>query len=227
MQRDIITVPRSLMLALDMTWDIDWRQQSNSASLADVSQTVVNAFPRWVGTPSLRLRREQILTWRALRAEAQGMKNLYRLDIVDPLGFDALEFGVQASVGIPHSTGPLFSTGMGYAAVAVCLNVGAASQGATTLRIDVSPVGGRAPKQGQILSHADWPFLVTSVVDAGTDLYDVTIRMPLRAAIPDGAEIHMQAQGLFEIVEPQMGVLNYGRNHIALPSFSFREVLNR
>lgn len=227
MQRDIITIPRSLMRVLDMTWDIDWRQQANSASLADVSQYVVNAFPRWVGSPSLHLRREQILAWRALRAEGQGMKNVYRLDIVDPLGFDTLELGVNAAVGIPHSTGVLFSTGMGYAAVATCLSVGAATVGATSLRLDVSIIDGRAPKQGQIMSHGDWPFLVTSVVEAGADVYDVTVQMPLRAAIPDGEEIRMQGVGLFELVEPQMGVLSYGRNHTSSPSFSFREVLQR
>ena len=72
MQRQVFTVPPSLMRAMHFDWDIEWRGQPASDRTSGNTQIVYNAFPRWVGSPQVLLRNEQIRTWRAFRASAQG-----------------------------------------------------------------------------------------------------------------------------------------------------------
>lgn len=54
-------------------------------------------------------------------------------------------------------------------------------------------------KVGQILSHADWPFVVTWRMDEGGGLVRLGIEMPLRRAIPAGDPVSLVAYGLFEL----------------------------
>lgn len=225
MQRSIVTFPRSLLRMMRMDWDIEWRGQGVGAFNSGVTQVVYNAFPRWVGSPKVHLHNTAIRQFRAIRHAAQGRRHVFRVPMVDPIGFDMLSAGgVTLSQGAPFSTAATFSTGQGLAYAPFALAVGAASAGATQLRIDVSPTG-VAPVPGQHMSHDDRPFVVTwSDLVSGT-IYDVGIQMPLRAAISDGDEVRLEAVGLFEVVEEQGGNPSYDRNRRAQPEIQLREWL--
>jgi hypothetical protein len=226
MEREIITIPSSLMRITRVDWDIDWRGQGVGESNAGSGQTIYNAFPRWTGSVALYLRRDSLLQWRAIRAQAQGRVGIYRVPMRDPLGFDAVETGQSYPTGVPFANGQSFGSGYGFAYEPFCTAVNAASAGDTQIRVDASAVG-VAPKIGQIMSHNSWPFLVTWVTEISLDVYDIGIQMPLREAIVVDDPVLMQGVGLFEVTEDKSGAMPYGHKHQSTPVFDFREVLNR
>jgi hypothetical protein len=230
MTRAVITVPRDLMRLLRVDWDIDWRETSASEFSDGVTRTQYMGFPRWVGAPQIHLSRALIGRWRAVRAAAQGKRAVYRLPLVDPAVFRLEDAGVTAAqqvTGVPHSTGAYFTTGQGYAAIPVATAALDAARGGESMRLDMTAAGGAVPREGQIMSHADWPFVVTSVTAAGGALYDVTVQMPLRAAVTAGDEVRLQGVGLFEARESGMGRIEYGRLQRSRPELSFVEALQR
>lgn len=224
MQRKIITVPRSLFRVLDVNWDIDWRGQSAGASTDGVTRTTYNAFPRWVGSPSIVLGREWVSQWRAIRGAAQGMVNLYRLPMVDPVCgvFGSVSDQVQYQ-GLPFSTDQRFSTGYGFE-YAPFIYAKAASRGDTVLRLVIAS-DGDVPRVGQFISHDDYPYMVTSITPDVSGGIEVGIQMPLRQKIPVGAEIQLAAYGVFEAAEEGMGNPAYGLDLVSRPRLSFREWL--
>lgn len=229
MRRDVVTVPRALLKFLDMSWDIDWGGQGLGQSNAGNGQIVVNRFPRWIGQPQIFLHREQILAWRAVRAQAQGRVGLYRVPLTDPLGFKRTDTGASAATietGLPFAGGAYFSDDTGWAYEPFVTASEAVSAGATEIRIDTAPVPGFAPKIGQIMSHDDWPFQVQSVIDAGSGLYDLTVQMPLRKAIAAGEVIHLGAWGIFEASEGS-GNPGYAPSLVSRPTLEFTEALRR
>lgn len=227
MQRQIVTIPRSLMRMLTCDWRIDWRGQGLGETAAGVETVVHNKFPRWIGTPTVHLRREAINQWDAIRDTAQGMVNIYRVPMVHPLGFDwGAAAGALGANGVPFSGDRGFSGGQGFAYAPMALSVGAFSVGAVEITLDVSPTG-IAPRVGQIMSVADWPFRITSILTSSGTEYTVTIQLPLRAALRDGDVIRMEGVGLFEAAEQGMGATGYDRNQVSRPTLAFQEVLRR
>jgi hypothetical protein len=222
MERPTIIVPQSLLTSLDFTWDIAWRGQSVGETNSGFTQSVYNAFPRWVGTPSVFLQDQQLAQWRAIRAEAQGMVGIYKIEMDDPIGYN----GTYLPNGIPFSEGVFFSNGYGFSYDPTCTAVTAVAAGATSLRIDVTDTGA-APNEGQIMSHNDWPFMVTSVLQVSQYVYDITLQMPLRSAIAADDTIELQGVGLFEAVEESMGNPVYTGSYASIVKLNFREVLNR
>lgn len=230
MPREIVTLPRRLMRQMQVTWAIDWRGQVSPDFTSGVSQTVGFGFPRWTGAPSLRLRRDMLREWRAISGALRGRARVLRVPMVDPLGFDPSEAGAtpaDLSTGVSFDDGTRFDGGAGWAFDSFALASGAASRGDTALRVDVASCAGVAPKAGQIMSADDWPFVVTSVRPAGGTLYDLTVEMPLRADIADGAVVLMEGVGRFEAVEEGMGAVAYGRSQTGDVTLSLQEVLNR
>ncbi|MFC4668920.1 hypothetical protein ACFO5X_10175 [Seohaeicola nanhaiensis] len=229
MDRQIITVPRELMRVMNSSWDIDWRGQSMGETTGGMNRTVFTAFPRWMGAPSLYLRRETILSWRALKLAAQGQVNIYRLSMIDPIGFDfqgaVWGAGIGAE-GIPFDEGVTFDEGVGFDFQPTCTAVNGAAAGATQLRVNITPAG-IVPRVGQIMGHGDWPFAVVAVSMVSAGVYDLRIQMPLRAAIAAGDMILHEGVGLFEVAEEGGGDLSYEFKHEARPVFRFREVLTR
>lgn len=223
MKRPIITIPPNLLRHLDCNWDIDWRAQSSGESNAGTTQIVNNAFPRWVGSPKIHLHNTAISQWQALRAQAQGRVGIYIVKMFDPIGF-----GVQNPFpnGVLHSTGEPFSTGNGYEYDPVCTAEANAAPGSTQIRINVAGIG-VAPNIGQIMSHDDWPFVVTWVMQVSANVYDLGIQMPLRSRIYAGDLINYRGRGRFEAVEEGMGNAAYEHRKFSRPTLQFREVLTR
>lgn len=225
MERTIVTIPPGLLTHLNVNWDIDWRGQSSGDLNDGTTQTVFNAFPRWVGSPKVFLYREAIAQWQAIRDQAQGRVGIYRMRMLNPAAFSATN---AFPTGVPFSNGQPFSTGYGFEYESIGYGMAAASAGATELQLS-SEFG--LPNVGQIMSHDDWPFRVTSVTDDGTSGDEqhatITLQMPLRKAIAADDPISLVGTGLFESAEEGMGNPAYGVDQISQISLSFREVLNR
>ncbi|AKO96833.1 hypothetical protein MALG_01657 [Marinovum algicola DG 898] len=229
MQREIVDVPRGLLRLLEVDWDIDWRAQGLRDSADGVSTAVINRFPRWSGSPRVVLSGERLRAWRAIRAEAQGLVGLYRVPMVDPVGYRpqaAAEAAGIAATGVPFSTGEVFSHGQGFAFDPVALATAGFAAGAREITLDTATAGG-FPKVGQILSHDDRPFMVTAILATSGTECTIRIQLPLRADLPAGGRVQMQARGIFQAAEQQMGNPSYGRDQVSRVRLSFQEVLNR
>jgi len=217
--RRIITIPPRFLREIEFNWDIDWRGQAPRARLNGTSEDVLSAFPMWVGSPVISLRREQILTWRAIRASAQGRANLYRVRMCDPLGRSGASSDLD---GIPFSTEEPFSNGLGFEYRPFCRAVGAVTRGSETMVL-----AGDAPKVGQMISHDDWPYVVTSVLTQGDGTHLVGFQMPLYANIPDDDPVFLDGRGLFEASDSDMGAVPYSATSHTRARLSFRQYITR
>lgn len=227
MKRQIVTVPRDVLRLTAVTWGIDWRGQGLGSTAGGISTTVFNRFPRWVGAPPLQLDRDSLRAWLAIRDQAQGRANVFRLPMSHPLGFDwAGAAGAYAARGVPFDNGQRFSNGYGFAYSPIAIAVGDHAVGATEVTLDTAPTG-VGVQVSQILSYDDWPFRVTAVLDVTGSHCRVSIQMPLRAAMPDGAFVDMEGHGRFEAIDDQTGPANYGRGHMSRPVLALQEVLSR
>lgn len=218
MQRPIVTLPAAFLEFLQVDWDIDWRGQGLGETTGGGSATVFNRFPRWVGSPSVFLAGEALAQWRAIRATAQGRVGIYRVPMVDTIGFDA-----PPDMDLSFADGSSFATGAGFAAEPLGFAALAAKAGAEQIRIETED----APRIGQIMSQGLWPFTVTWVLEVSAGVYDLGVQMPLREALAVGDPIRMEAMGLFEAVEGGMGRVTYDASRAAQVKLNFREVLNR
>ncbi|WIY23355.1 hypothetical protein [Parasedimentitalea psychrophila] len=220
MQRPIVTIPAGFLQLLEVDWDIDWRGQPPGNDTGGGTSVVYNRFPRWIGSPSILLQGDGIAQWRAIRAQAQGRVGIYRLPMVDPVGF----VSSALTGGTSFEGGATFASGTGFAAEPACFAAAGAAAGAVQIRVENAEV---APVIGQIMSHKLWPFTVTWVSEVSAGVYELGIQMPLRAAIAAGDTIKLQGEGLFEAVEDSMGRAGYDLDLVARPRLNFREVLNR
>ncbi|MCB2130813.1 MAG: hypothetical protein KDE03_17540 [Rhodobacteraceae bacterium] len=224
MQRPIIDIPPDFAGKLNMNWDIEWRGQSAGDTNLGVTRTTYNAFPRWVGEPAMVLVHSEIAKWRALRARAQGLVGIYRVRILDPVA--AIDYAAGTPAPIPFDGDIWFDDGTGFENDLAAFAVKAANPGATTIRLYCETPGG-PPNIGQIMSHDDWPFMVTAVRQVGTWIFDCDIQMPLRSTIRYGDLVYWEGRGLFEAAEEGMGNPTYAASRVSQVSLSFREVLNR
>ncbi|MGB1215864.1 MAG: hypothetical protein ACPG4X_21020 [Pikeienuella sp.] len=226
MERPVIEIPVSFFLKLNMDWDIDWRGQSVGEATGGNTQVVYNRFPRWIGTPEVFLYGDKIRQWRALRARAQGRVGIYSIAMCDPAGYIDVNAGLFET-GIPFSNGEPFSTGFGWEYRPYFMAVSDYGPGATTIRVDVGPMNGAVPLEGQIMSHNDWPFIVDHVANVSGDIYDLAIQMPLRSTIAIDDRIDLMPRGRFEAIEDMMGNPAYGASRTSKIRLQFREVLTR
>lgn len=225
--RPFVSVPRSLVRISAVDWDIDWRERSAGAGNSDSTQVVIGPAPRWFGSVPLVLPRQATLEWRALRLTARGRTGIYRMPMVDPLGI-CITRTTSEGLGLPFSTGERFSTGKGFRYKPTLTNVGAAAAGANEIVVSENQAT-HALRLGMLLSHDDWPFAVTSITSdtlGGDPVFVLTFEPFLRAAIPDGDLIEMDATGLFECVDGS-GNPAYDMNRVAQPIVNFREWINR
>lgn len=223
MERPIVTVPRDFAMNLNMNWDIDWRGQPSGEQTSGTTQVVYNAFPRWMGSPESFLEGAQILAWRALRARGQGRRGIYIMEMCDPLGFVP---SLSYPTGIPFSNDEPFSTGYGWAHNPAFVARRDAARGDTSVRVDASDEG-ITPVAGMILSHDDWPFIVTHVTHRSGNIYDLDIQMPLRADVSRDDPIRLRPRGRFEVLEDTTGNPEYRASRVSRIKLEFREVLTR
>ncbi len=216
MQRPIVTLPADFLKFLQVDWDIDWRGQGLGETTGGGSSTVFNKFPRWIGSPSILLEGEPLAQWRGIRATAQGRVGIYRLPMVDPVGFDDGE-------AFPFFGAAFFAAGQDFADEPLSFAAKAAERGAQQIRVKAD----LAPRVGQIMSHEHWPFFVTWVQEISAGVFDLGVEMPMRQDVAAGDPIQLQGQGLFEAVEGSMGRVSYGLDRVSQVKLNFREVLNR
>ena len=207
-------------------WDIDWRGQAAMTSTSGGEQTIYQAMPRWIGAPTLWLTRDQISAWRALRATARGRIAVYRVPMIDPLGFDLMahaQNAAQIHEGIMHEGGAPFSSGMGYAFAPFVPCAADAAAGASELLVDEAalPV---PVKVGALISYQDRPYRIAWRAAEGAHTR-LGIEMPLRAPIAAGALIDLEAKGLFIAQSDDMGNATYDRNFRATVALQLREWL--
>lgn len=214
MQRRIITLTPDFPRVSAVNWDIDWREQSTGAAVSGRRGISLSNLPRWVGTPSLWFYQEAIGKWRAHRLSARGMTGIFRLPMIDPAVFHHPDLDA-----LPFSDDALFGDDTGFANELEVRCPDGAAAGATEIVVDLSTTTGTI-RQGQIMSHGDWPFCVVSI-DGGT----LTIEPPLRRAIPAGDLILLRGRGLFEMVQARTGATGYDANHVAQTEFQLQEWL--
>ena len=199
MSRSIIDVPRFLLHASTIDWDIDWRGQSAGSDTAGGEQIVYNAFPRWIGSPTIMLHRSMLGIWRAIRVQAQGRVNCYRMPMVDPVS-------VRLSGRTWQSDLRAYQQGLYQAPSPTVTCVAAAAAGAST--ITINETAAREPvRVGAYLSYNDWPFIVTGRSGSGASV-TLSVSM-LRTAITAGAAISTAATGLFLGASDAMGNPSY------------------
>lgn len=231
MQRRIIIIPPTLFRLTAADWDIAWRGQSSGDANDGVTTTVYNAFPRFVAEPQIVLKPNEVAQWRAVRAHARGRIGIYRVRMCDPVGFARKAVAPGASswlaLGTPHASGSLFANGLGYWFDPFVTAAAAASAGAEAIRVDTTASGGVAPKPGQIMSAADWPFIVTSVSEVSASVRELTVEPALRKPIAAGDTILMTGAGLFEIAEDRTGNPSYDTSRVSRLGIALREVISR
>lgn len=254
MERTIVDMPYDIVRDLTFNWDIDWRGQSSSDTTAGTTQVVYNQFPRWVGTPSYFIKPEEIGRWRALRAKVQGRRNVWRVKLGDPAVFSEGNLNTAlSSVGLPWSsaggTADLhkeddddllqenndkiliedfqdvsWSNSKNWSYVANMVVAADYPAGSTFITVDITTEG-VAPVLGQIMSHNDWPFLVTSVEQTSGNIYTIGVQMPLREAVTEGSQIKYIGTGLFEALTDTEGNPAYNDVGFSRPQFKLREWL--
>lgn len=229
MQPNVITIPHGLLKHTAIDWGIDWRGQGSGDSTAGVQQVFYNAFPRWVGSPSVILHGQNVMTWRAVVQALKGRRNVLRVRMCD-MAFGRAKVGLsqsQLSQGIPFDNGLMFSNGQGFYADPFCTAVSAVAKGATEIDVDIASTGPTpvAPKQGQIMSVDDLPFDVASVMPLGGTQYRLTTNMPIRTAVEAGDRIMMVGTGLFFLADDRTGQPSYGANRVATPTIELQEWL--
>lgn len=226
MARQIITIPQSFVnRAIERRYFIDWRGQASSEANSGFSQVVYNRFPRWVAEFGLSLDRASSQAWRALIMAGQGRTSVFRLFMGDPIAFMRSEAAPASGLagGSPFANGQRFSNGQGFNYAPFVTAAAAAAPGATEITVSAESAA-FAPRVGQIISAADKPMAVTSVLDLGGGQYRLGVQLQ-RATIAEGDIIRLVATGLFELVDDMDGQPAYGRQRVTNPTITLREAL--
>lgn len=221
MARPVITLSRQLMRQIQFDWRIEWRGVASGTAFNGNSAYVVNALPRWIGTPQFVTARSALAHWRATIAQMQGRHGTMLIDMCEPAAF-GMQAGAYKANGLPFANGTYLTTGKGMEFERTVRAHRPAARGATSILVTDD-----VPGVGQIMSHDDWPFMVTFVTVLEGGVYEIGVQMPLRRAIAQGDTIRMQGRGLFEVTDEAQGWASYGLDRVATPSISLQEVLNR
>lgn len=152
--------------------------------------------------------------FRAHRLKARGMTGIFRMVMIDTALFDE-----PILDDVPFDDGAFFDDGAGWAGEYEVRCDAGAKAGDTTIVVNIGTANGPIV-QGQILSHNDYPFVVTSIYNG-----ELEVEMPLRADIPAGDMIRLQGRGLFEMVQPMTGNPTYGPGRISATTMELQEWL--
>ena len=213
---EIIDVPLLFCRISEVNWRIDWRGQGALSGLNGSDQIISNAFPRWIGSLPLVLPPPMMAAWRALIADGEGRANVYRVRMLDPLGFANVGQSWQADWSD-------YQTGLYVERRPQVICTGAAA-GATSITVDERTID-EPVRVGAIMSHNDWPFVVLG--RAGYGAATVLRVTALRRAIPAGSAIDCIARGLFRATDDASGWPSYGVNRVATPALDLAEWITR
>jgi len=218
MERPIVNLPTALCRLTGVDWFPNWREQSAGTGTGGRRNIVLGALPRWEGAVPVVLPPSLIGQWRAMLLTLRGQTGILRVRMFDRAVSLATE---GAPVGFDD--GAFFDDGAGFDSFPVALALRDAPAGASV--IDIDETGVAVPVAvGQILSHGDWPFAVTSRQPLGGGIVRLGVAMPLRAAIPAGDPVDLIGAGLFELAETG-GVPAYGLDRVTRPALRLSEWL--
>lgn len=192
----IVTWPGNLRPSSALIPVLEKNVASSGMSLAGTERIVATDAGRWRFGMRLALRnRDQMLSWRAIVAIAEGPATAFRVPVCDGLYDPAAVAGIRSHLvrsipanGITHSDGATFSDGTGYAmALSYATTVATAAAGATSIRLTM-PTGFR-PDPGQMFSNGDRMYQITSATLQSGTTYRVNFRPRLRKAIIGGSNV--------------------------------------
>lgn len=225
MNRDVLELDLAAFGVSTSGWWIDSRGRSAGNGVTGAGQVVYGSQPRWVSKLQFVPGDKPIARmWRGLILSGRGRTNAFRVRMRDilSLGFDDLGV-VVGPEGIPFDDDSFFSDDSGFDPSLACPVLAAAPAGATTLHVDGGYLAGKIGV-GMIFSVADWPYAVRGITGAGADTV-LSFEMPLREAVPEGAEIDFDATGLFTLEGDLEGLLNLDVAGFGAPSLSLIEWL--
>ena len=213
MERRIVDLPAMRQTQVD--WDIDWREQDTGTKLTGARAVLMGSLPRWIGTVPQVLRASDIPGYRAARYYGRGMAGVFRIQMRDPL------FSTSTASTVSFDDGAGFDDGALFADETMVFAVSAAAAGAESVVVDETGAP-QVIRVGQILSYADWPFVVVAR-SGDSDALTLTVEPPLRVAIPEGGAIHFRGRGLFEMVNAGSGNPTYDIDRVSRPVLTLRE----
>lgn len=226
MQPKIVTLRHNILHLTGIDWTLDWRNRSSGAGLDGSNQIVGFGFPRWMGSPSFRLRPSLVGEFQAVRDSAQGMANVWRVPMIDPVTLDrerALRTRKKSlPFGLDSGSGPMFAEGVGFQWDPILLAPNGAKRGDTSIVLE-----GEFLAVGQVVSHLDWPFRIVSIRAASGGAKVCTVAPAVRSDIPAGGIVQAVGHGLFQVEDGAQGRVSYGLDRMASPSLSFVEWINR
>lgn len=226
MQPKIVTLRYNILHLTDIDWSLDWRNRSSGPGLDGSNQIVGFGFPRWVGAPAFRLRPSLIGEFQAVRDASQGMANVWRVPMIDPVTMDrerALRTRKKSQpFGLDTGSGPAFAEGVGFQWDPILIAQNGAKKGDTSIVLD-----GEFLAVGQVVSYQDWPFRITSIrTNAGGEKV-CGVAPAVRCDIPEGGIVQAIGHGLFQLEDAGNGRISYGLDRMAAPSLSLVEWINR
>lgn len=222
--RSIINVPRELVKVSGSDWQIDWRNQSAGEDTGGGDQTVLNGFPRWIGSPKLVMGQREVMAWSALRDAARGRIAAYRFPMLTMLKgrFDAVE-NPRTPLSQPLVARPL-SDRRAIEPRPVVITSQPAAPGDEFILVNETAFTGVIPV-GWIISHNDWPMRVLWREAAGAETrLGVSF---VRRTIPAGSVVDLLATGLFLAADPMMGNPEMDGFAMAQPQLQLQEWITR
>lgn len=229
MDRKIVDLP-CMFGPLVSDWHINPLGRSAGDGVTGAGQVLYGAQPRWEATLNLAgFRRDQVLTWRAIKAQMRGRVNILRVCICDMYRTSWRSIGLHdpnEGDGIPHDDDTLHDDDTGYEQELTLVAPVTFEAGAEEIIVDAAPILD-ALQPGQWFSHDDWPYQVTGVFQEDGGLTRYTFEPPLRRDIPEGEEITTKATALMAFVGDMEGRLSLDMGKRGTTTINLVEWTNR
>lgn len=226
MKRNVVTLRYDLLRTVDLDWSLDWRNRSSGTAADGSNQIVALGFPRWIGSTKLRLPPSLIGAYQAARDASQGLMNVWRVPMTDPVTLDrevALRTRKKAlPFGLDTGSGPRFAEGCGFQWDPILVAPDGAKKGDTSIVLE-----GEFLAVGQVVSYQDWPFRILSVRSEASGRKRCTVAPAVRVDVPAGGIVQAIGHGLFQLADAESGRMGYGLDRVATPDLSFVEWINR
>lgn len=236
MDREIIDLPCGMFGPLESDWYINVRGRAATGEGTQGSgQVIYGNQPRWEASVDLSgFGRERVLAWRAIRASMRGRVNILRICVCDmwrptyrELGLPSDSIALLRGRGIPHSTGAMFSTGVGYGYVPVIEVHSGFDAGVEEITLDATAINDTLTA-GHWFSHDDWPYQVKGIKGDGMTARTYMFEPPLRRDIAANEPIRMgMATALMAFVDDAQGRMPLRNGKHGTANLQLVEWINR